>query len=515
MGYSEVHCHICGVSFNISRIRTPSEPRTAAWSCTRLFAGTYVNSRHYTRSNCPPGCMVALRARRNPWGFGLRGYADRVEPTSAHDSATRDERPPGHEEMFPEQPDPLPADEIDRRFRGIGVTHELEHIAGPDCSYGPVAGGGYNGQNISLQEIRGCNTVQCLVRKPSGWEPEDDDQEFEKSGAFFLSGLSDYMPSRDGPGLSVFPERHSCTQPKAENIFWSESRRMEYALPFHTTCLEIFKQASVHQHGKIDIKALTGWWELEANETSFQHFPRDPAVLEARNKFWTHNPGAEYLVVNPCHVPGLDTLLTSARLRRDSCQSATTTETRRSSEDTIVVDPFSVLPQEVRTMILLQLEFEDMTNVQLSSRAFRDIPDTVFHNLIIRDWPWMWEAWSKLGYSIWASKSSEELEEAVESQRRQPESNHSDIPLVPDEERSNNGDASEAQRDDENSSKKLMPTAGFLQNPHATDWRKVRLDISRKLAGNQLKGLRNRQRIWKDCQEILARAEKYRSEGKL
>lgn len=34
MGYSEVPCRLCGLSFNISRIRTASEPLLSGWSCT-------------------------------------------------------------------------------------------------------------------------------------------------------------------------------------------------------------------------------------------------------------------------------------------------------------------------------------------------------------------------------------------------------------------------------------------------------------------------------------------------
>jgi hypothetical protein len=32
MGYSEIYCQLCGVSFAIARIRTPQEPIEAAWA---------------------------------------------------------------------------------------------------------------------------------------------------------------------------------------------------------------------------------------------------------------------------------------------------------------------------------------------------------------------------------------------------------------------------------------------------------------------------------------------------
>jgi len=39
---------------------------------------------------------------------------------------------------------------------------DVEHIAGPGCRNLD----GYNGHNISGEEMRGCLTLQCLVRKP-------------------------------------------------------------------------------------------------------------------------------------------------------------------------------------------------------------------------------------------------------------------------------------------------------------------------------------------------------------
>ncbi|KAH7127805.1 hypothetical protein B0J13DRAFT_645844 [Dactylonectria estremocensis] len=483
MGYSEIHCKICGVGFNIGRIRTVSEPRTAAWTSTRAFPGTYVGSKHFTKSNCPPGCMVALRAQRNPWGARRRGYADPAEPASA--------QPAGHDDMFPERPDDVPEDEIDRR-----ATVQLR----------TGARGGYSGHNISLQEMTGCNTVQCLVRKTPSWKPEDGDEEFETSGTFFLSGLSDYMPNRDGPLPSVFPERHGCAEPRPETTFWNEERTAEYALPFHTTCLEVFKQASLYRTGSIDIEALTGWWEVEADHKRTPDFPRDAAVTKSPENYWVHFQGDEYLVADPCRVPGLDSLLEMAQQapKLDTTQPSPSEPLPR---EPTTQDPFLRLPQEVRTMILLQVPFDDVVNLQLSSRAFRDIRDAVFRNLVIRDWPWMWEAWSALGYSSWASKTAEELGKLATLSRKRARSNTNNAGGEKQE-------VEEAQRDDSARSKSVSE-AGFLKTAHAINWRKVRLAASTKLAGNHLKGLRNRERIWKDCEEILSRADNYRREGKM
>lgn len=81
----------------------------------------------------------------------------------------------------------------------------IEHIAGPGCKNDK----GYNGLDISAEEMRGCTTFQCLARKDSTWHPEVDDQQFELNGDYFLTGLGGYMPSRDsGYGADIRPPRH-------------------------------------------------------------------------------------------------------------------------------------------------------------------------------------------------------------------------------------------------------------------------------------------------------------------
>lgn len=80
----------------------------------------------------------------------------------------------------------------------------LEHLAGPGC----IHHGGYSGFRITAEQMKGCATVQCLVRKTAEWTPEPDDQSFELDGKYFLTGLSGHMPSRDEGGPEFVPVRH-------------------------------------------------------------------------------------------------------------------------------------------------------------------------------------------------------------------------------------------------------------------------------------------------------------------
>ena len=88
----------------------------------------------------------------------------------------------------------------------------LEHVAGPGC----IDERGYQGYAISFEEMKGCTTLQCLAKKRSDWSRKPDDQDFEWQSNYFLTGISDYMPSRDESLPTVVPSRHGYEHPLAD-----------------------------------------------------------------------------------------------------------------------------------------------------------------------------------------------------------------------------------------------------------------------------------------------------------
>ncbi|SMR60616.1 unnamed protein product [Zymoseptoria tritici ST99CH_1E4] len=96
MGYSEMHCTICGVSFRIGRIRTRHEPRSYAWA---YFGSDICNQLALPDIDCSSslGCT----------------FVDRNKPTDDFHSLDSDPKI-----LFP--PDGQ-------------LPDEAEHIAGPDC----------------------------------------------------------------------------------------------------------------------------------------------------------------------------------------------------------------------------------------------------------------------------------------------------------------------------------------------------------------------------------------------
>lgn len=129
------------------------------------------------------------------------------------------------------------------------TCQKLEHLAGPRCKHAS----GYCGFNISAEEMKGCTTLQCLVMKTPEWISEPDDQEFEQSGEYYLSGLSGQMPSRDIGGPRMTPPRHG-----AEDLH-PDVNESGVPIPFHPTCFEIFTRASRLRTSSIDLVGLTGW----------------------------------------------------------------------------------------------------------------------------------------------------------------------------------------------------------------------------------------------------------------
>lgn len=167
MGYSETMCQLCGVSFAIARIRRDGEPTSAAWC---YYGSDFVDE---------------------GGDDGHEAFESVCEETSGCKLLERD----------------LPF--------GLHDRHGQEHIAGPGCA----SRQGYSGHRVSIEEMRGCRAVQCLVKKDRSWQPEADDQEFELESDYFLSGIGDGSP--DESALEdVKPVRHGADDLLISNCLW-------------------------------------------------------------------------------------------------------------------------------------------------------------------------------------------------------------------------------------------------------------------------------------------------------
>ncbi|KAI1875069.1 uncharacterized protein JN550_002498 [Neoarthrinium moseri] len=548
MGYSEIACQICGMSFNIGRIRTLTEPRSSGWDYSGYSTGGFIHRHSKSSRFCPPssGCMVVVRgpvkapecaiaddeedddyvhrpsAELDPYEYDSHHESEPENDTTDGDDDTRScssgasetyrafvqslASPAAHPEvMIPEHD--APEDEA--------MTYE--HIAGgPACEWNrhSYVEGAFNGHAISVEEMRGCTTLQCFVPKDDDWESGSDDQEFETSGKFFLSGLSDHSPSRDMAWPSVYPSRHDCDQPCADNSFYDTKAAEEHAMPFHPTCLEVFKRASILRSGAVDYEGLINWWLIETGD-QFYKFPRDPAV---NNEQWfQHVAGNEFVAANPCFGTKLESILAASDRTGDPGFAYDTPVfgALHSTSD----DVFARLPRERCLMILDHLESRDIANLRLASRSFYHLPQSLFRSLTLREMPWLWEAWCTLGYSKWAYHMASEL-------CRRTEQHDEVINIIHQAENILREEAYTVQDEglhqaaihalqqaaaDEEDERDYPSRPAPLQAAKKTDWYRLRCELARNRT--RLLGLRNRRRIWTDCEEILDRIARYRGEG--
>ncbi|KAB8226708.1 hypothetical protein BDV33DRAFT_227071 [Aspergillus novoparasiticus] len=281
-----VPCQFCGVSFNISRIRSKGEPRSAAFGPGGR--GGWIEGRDFTRDeeseeeqaqyrreyeNCSSetGCCMVLR---DPEFYGFFTPKPRLYDDDPADGIYEDD--PDYEYESESDNEPLEYDS--EASNGEDVGKDMRHnectddpewtfkVQGPDppeydtkfhplstklgesiyiidedgsrtmnrdayyrsrC-YEHIAGPdcrnaqGYLGKNISAEEMTGCHTVQCILAKREDWEPRPDDLEFEQKSRYHLTGVAENMPS-SGYGLKFAPVRHGIDNIQAETEFLLET----------------------------------------------------------------------------------------------------------------------------------------------------------------------------------------------------------------------------------------------------------------------------------------------------
>ena len=105
---------------------------------------------------------------------------------------------------------------------------QFEHVAGLGCRNSQA----YIGKRISTDEMRGCHTVQAILRKPPGSKSRSDDLEFERGSDYFLTGIAEMMPS-SGAWLDCYPVRYGADNyVEAETDFVLEM----VSFPFYPCC---------------------------------------------------------------------------------------------------------------------------------------------------------------------------------------------------------------------------------------------------------------------------------------
>ncbi|KAJ6057124.1 uncharacterized protein N7446_008023, partial [Penicillium canescens] len=367
----------------------------------------------------------------------------------------------------------------------------------------------YSTNIISPEEARGCRTAQFLLHKSSVWQPDELHEPWEINGDWALSGICDGMPSRDWEIPTVWPARGGIEELEADNDnYYPHLAPNDIAMPLHPWCFDIFCRQSKVQFRRVEASGLMNWRNSELDQEAFYRFPRAKEVKRAQNQFWRHEPGSEYLAASPLYVPGLSELLLSAVNGEISCERSgrfkkvalsQSTKARHRSSQHQRADIFSSMPVEIRLMIIGFLGSIDISSLRAASRTFTHLPNSVWYRLIREEMPWLWEAWDESECKhipqIWTTVSTAQVKSILKSRKRVSEVLSVDYM---------------GHKDAEKAAEHWFPMPCEIPDqvnlPRLrTDWHFVFTQIKHNL--NRLKGLRNRQRIWADVEEIIRRIE--------
>lgn len=413
-----------------------------------------------------------------------------------------------------------------------GECQELEHLAGPHCEHAS----GYCGFNINAAEMKGCTTVQCLAVKSSEWTPEPDDQDFERSGKCYLSGLCGQMPSRDIGWPTMTPPRHGARDIDPDTVLWNNggvsdsfprpvsltapeltrglknphADESDTPIPFHPTCFEIYTRASRLRTASNDVAGLVGWRILESDYDTDRAFPRHEAVKRSREQEWLHQPGSEWLAANPVVVPGFSWILRPAVSASNGC--ATDAPPGR----TVSEDPLSKLLREIADIIIEMLSPVDVAALRLAGCA-RFLAIENWYRSLGEEMPWLWEVWDTALPSLWATTTVSALSVEMERKNKTEKRRLAARDVIEQEmpELLENWDMDNAKELDESYAtcgKEALKEITVLPK-YKTNWCRVYYEV--KTNWDALKGLQNRKRIWRDVEEILRRITEYRDEGRI
>ncbi|KAK5739442.1 hypothetical protein LTR17_005347 [Elasticomyces elasticus] len=447
MGYSERHCQLCGVSFNVARIRKADEPESAAWG-----------------------------------NYG-------IDFMTAADAATACEIEGCSNIPRPEHPDP-------------NVSAAGEHIAGPNCELTL----GYSGWRITAEEMRDILRCLCIAAKSEDWQPEVGDKDYEVDATYcFVAGVS-HSPD-EFSAEEMTPVRHGLEQTMINNeAMEGLGSDEEWAIPVHEACFQMFERVSREKLGKVD---LDGLWRLRDIEGDWPEGFKDPLKRSdigiVSEQYYDCVQGTEYLVSHPLRVLGLDQLINSCALDGEaSCEVVFNVGQAVESH----YDPFAALSPELCELLLGHLERRDVANLRLASRCFRQLPQLYFRRLVETEMPWIWEVATLKGrkvdwHNLWCRLSAADGGAGMDAKERHW------LQQLPQ-------DKNEILR-------QQLRKEGLTGMEMSKEWAKRSLNLKQEVdddikaandAGKwpadtrnaaEIRGLRNRRRIWEDLEEIVKR----------
>lgn len=204
--------------------------------------------------------------------------------------------------------------------------------------------------------------------------------------------------------------------------------------------------------------------------------------------------GDEFLVADPLSISALSSLFKSAQRPQHDFDAKGIPFGKATQPSKLSSDLFSKLPEELRSMIVTSLSSRDIASLRSASRTFRHLPYTLWHDLMKKEMPWIWEAWSDRPYPLMSRTTKKELmahDEAIKS-RIQAAARLPKKQKIYQE---------ELIARDEADFRKARPVQK-LDRLH-NDWYFLYCQLRREW--KNIKGLQNRERIWKAAEFVIRR----------
>ncbi|RMZ44820.1 hypothetical protein CA14_011003 [Aspergillus flavus] len=383
MGYTEYVCVLCGVSFNIARIRTPDEPPNCAWAHiggSQDWVDAWCDGKGCSTENT--GCFYLLR------------QYDEVDDAEASRTETYlffdfgEGKPPVLGQQLPITRD------MGRRHGRIAIDKcDVEHVGGPHCQ----AYGGYLGHRISAPEMRGCRTFQSLVPRLDSHIQEPDDLDIERRSKVILTGIDDAsLPERDDSNhtptpVDWLPARHAVCYGRIVNPFVDDYNISDAEFAFHPWCFGTYMQLSQLRLGYVEVDRLPSFFQnIGRYPRDFYYSPGSDVEEAWFVDMWSCNAGSEWLAANTYHVPKLRELLDRAMTTDASFNlQAGVFNSQAALRNTVngpavTPDNFCRLPQEIRNMILSYLNSRDIATLRVLD-SHTSHPTIVSHTIDVQE----------------------------------------------------------------------------------------------------------------------------------
>ncbi|KJY02213.1 hypothetical protein TI39_contig78g00006 [Zymoseptoria brevis] len=327
-----------------------------------------------------------------------------------------------------------------------------------------------------------------------------------------LTGMTTKTEEREVPDEGDWlPFRHGVTGFLADDYHFDNGHDFRTALPFHPWCWEVYLRAALAQKGIVDVDGLGEWWEQSDRLGGPDEVERCMALETCQGQWWDHEKELAFLIMDPLKDEGLMRISKQAAEVDDGFDASHSAFAERKSPPRTTDeqhDPFLALPPELLQHILTLLPTPSIGAVRTASLAFTHIPISFFHHLLRKDFPWIWEVDPDTStalptYSKWTQK-------VVDDAAREPESDTFDPMDDGAGSQEDGGGTQEAEvaaavePAERNEGYNIPPV---LPRFH-TNW--FKLYAALKKAGDSIPGLKNRERIWRDCGQILKKIDEMR-----